>query len=31
MGKYSREIALDHTWERYYDDFAKIINEIVKR
>lgn len=31
MGKRSREIALEHTWERYYDDFAKILNEIVKR
>lgn len=31
MGKRSREIALEHTWERYYDDFIKIINEIVKR
>lgn len=31
MGKCSREIALEHTWERYYDDFAKIINEIIKR
>ena len=30
MGKRSREIALEHTWERYYDDFAKILNEIVK-
>lgn len=31
MGKRSREIALEHTWERYYDDFVKIINEIVRQ
>lgn len=31
MGKRSREIALEHTWERYYDDLARIINEIINR
>lgn len=31
MGRRSREIALEHTWERYYNDFAKIMNEIVKK
>lgn len=31
MGKRSREIAMEHTWERYYDEFTKIINEIVRR
>ena len=31
MGKRSREIAQEHTWERYYEDFARIIKEIVNR
>ena len=31
MGKCSRAIAREHTWERYYNDFAKIINEIIEQ
>lgn len=31
MGKRSREIAMEHTWERYYNEFETVINEIIKR
>lgn len=31
MGKRSREIAIEHTWERYNTDFEKIIKEIINQ
>lgn len=31
MGRRSREIALEHTWERYYSNFSAIINDIIKQ
>lgn len=30
MGQHSREIALNHTWGKYYTDFVNIINEIIE-